>query len=83
MHRGRSALFVALLVGSTFVLPTRAVAQTKTVTPAAQAEAETHFQKARALYKSGNYHEAIDELKDMMTSVRDRLETTQPLRRAG
>lgn len=63
MHLGRSGLFVALLVGSTLGLPTLAVAQTKTVTPAAQAEAETHFQKARALYKSGNYHEAIDELK--------------------
>lgn len=63
MSQGRSGIFIALLVGSTWLgLPSPAIAQPKALTPA-QAEAETHFQKARALYKSGNYHEAIDELK--------------------
>ncbi len=63
MSQGRFRIFIALLVSSTWLgLPSPASAQPKAVTPA-QAEAETHFQKARALYKSGNYHEAIDELK--------------------
>jgi DNA-binding transcriptional MerR regulator len=40
-------------------------------------------QLGRLEARRADLDEAIDELKDMMTSVRDRLETTQPLRRAG
>lgn len=64
MRQGRAFLCVAFLAGaaSTFAVERHALAQPKPQT-AAQAEAEQHFQKARALYKAGSYREAIVELE--------------------
>src|SRR4051794_21009256 len=68
--RSRIAWIVALAmvapVCSSVLTATPALAQKpakRVATPEAQAAARDHFQRARELYQTGSYHEAIAELE--------------------